>query len=143
MCLTGKMEYRKIKIEDLEPLIIIKKKVEELNDFAPDYEIYYRSLIKNGIGIVAKEGDKIIGYIIGENEEEFNHSYIEDAWVKEEYRYHGLGKKMLEMYETECKRKKITFLSAYVVEDNVDLKAIERRGFRKRKKYFFIEKEIK
>lgn len=137
------MRIRKANLKDLKQLIEIKKNNFQLNDFKVDLEKYYTCLIQDGIVIIAEEKGKLIGVVAGEKELQFSHSYIEDGYVAEKYRKRGLGRKLLSVYEEECKKNNIIFISAHVMEENPGaLKAMQKAGFKKGKKYFLMEKEI-
>lgn len=130
------MNIRKIKTDDIKQIQLLQKKLNNFrkNIFSKENKAFHKrknpedllsekELKKNIIFVVTNDKNKIIGFVIGSLDERKNHKlnklgYIEELFVKEEYRKQGLAQKLLEELEKEFKKKKCNHMTTHTDAEN-------------------------
>ena len=99
--------YELSKVEELKKASGAYMAFSDFKDFAKCHQIFF----------VAEDGKEIVGYLYGEKA-------AGDAallWllvVKPEYRSKGIGKKLIEKFEQECKKRKLYEIILYAPRFN-------------------------
>lgn len=140
-------------IQNLNHQLCIKEYGEFDKTINKDYPIqkigeeYFKERIKNGCALVAIDGDKIVGYLVGgiaETDDYRNISKLAEAenmFVLLEYRSSGIGKRLFDEFIKWCKSKGVKRVC--VVASAKNTRAIEfykREGFNDYS--LVLEKEI-
>jgi ribosomal protein S18 acetylase RimI-like enzyme len=132
----------------LDDLVISEAATNKLRLLTPKPEykdIYFNNVItkvNNGKGriIVAEDGDKLVGYIIGTIEEivgedlfEFKpakEGFITDIFVKEEYRRQGIAEKLMNMIIDFFEKEECDYVKLYTQASNHNAQNLYRKeGF--------------
>jgi ribosomal protein S18 acetylase RimI-like enzyme len=138
------MEIRKLTTNDLEDFFTLVNILDnETNNRAyepgerdSDKEKFKREIIKKieygNIIIVAKDNNELIGYIEGERGS-FRRNYHVihfNIAIKLNYTGKGIGKKLIEEFEKECRKSKIERIELTVFCDNKNaVKLYKKMGY--------------
>ena len=145
------MEIEKPIIEDFDEINVIAKEVHDLHvEFRPDIfkqaekpisQDYFNSLLANNQLYVAKENNRIVGYIIINPKESdgFTEDFyikcktiiVEALGVKKEYKSKGIGTQLMKFVIDYVKRNGYTDIELTVSSENTDaIKFYEKLGMR-------------
>ncbi|EGV42510.1 GNAT family N-acetyltransferase [Bizionia argentinensis JUB59] len=119
----------KVKLEDLETIIAIEQHVFNTDSY-PAFVIRQLFDISRDYFLVAKENDKIFGYIIGGLSTNEQKGWILSLGVHQKGRGKGLGKKLTEGLIEVLKAKNPKEIALTVYSDNVSaIKIYKDLGF--------------
>ena len=113
------VKIRKAELKDVDSCLELSKIPELLNpDKTPSHKWWIKAFVKeNQIFFIAEEGNKIVGFIMGERTTG-NLAIFHSLVVKEDYKNNGIGTKLIKSAEKECKKRKLKAIMLYGYADN-------------------------
>jgi len=137
------MEIRRAEDKDIKQCVELSqiKEFEMPGAVFPDEEYFNESLSK--VFLVAEEGEKIVGFILGFNLT-IKDVYLDLLVVKNKFRSKGVGKKLIEKFREELKLKEVKeyFLIAPKF-NNKTISFYENLGLKKGKEYVLFCERFK
>ncbi|MBM3234503.1 GNAT family N-acetyltransferase [Candidatus Pacearchaeota archaeon] len=125
------MIIKKAELKDCKACLELSKIPELLNpDGTPSHLWWIESFVnENQIFYVAEERGEIIGFTMGERTTG-NIAIRHSTFVKPEFRGKGIGSKLIEQFEAECKRRKLKAIMSYgYAKNNKTIKFFEGKGY--------------
>jgi ribosomal protein S18 acetylase RimI-like enzyme len=142
------MIIRKGKLSDSDELLKLLNATPELQ---PSWEgtLYTRNWVRATLGgkkedlvLIAEENGKIAGFLMAEMWGKKNHSFLDDLFVRAEYRKKKIATKLMDEYERICKKEKLKNIMLLTLTTNRRMqKFIEKRGYKKGNKFYIYEKK--
>jgi ribosomal protein S18 acetylase RimI-like enzyme len=89
---------------------------------------YLQDCIDRQIALVAKDGERTVGFLTGGIEDTLpfktyrQHGHLHNLFVLEEYRGHGIGKRLVSQFIERCKANNVHRIST----DSDDIEALRR-----------------
>jgi ribosomal protein S18 acetylase RimI-like enzyme len=129
------MNYIKIEYcrkEDIKKCVDIARTPElMLPDKTYPDDIYFRKVLdSDSIFLVAKNGKKILGFLIAHNIIGVS-SFLDTLAVSKESRGKGIGRMLVSEYERHIKKEKIHYIFLFAMVTNEStLKFYEKNGFK-------------
>ncbi len=144
------MKIRKAVLKDKNQIMKMIMKTPELQGlgemdsvYSPDYIADSIKDRKRNLALVAEEKGKIVGILLAEMWKKKKYSFFVDIAVLPEYRSKGIGKKLYELYEKECKKQKLKTILGLVQKTNTFMqKFMEKRSYQKGHEFYFYEKSV-
>ena len=98
---------------------------------------------KRNLVLIAKNSNKIAGFIMAELWPEKGFSYFEDLYISPEFRRNGLATTLMNEYEGICKSKGINLISCLVLKRNRRMHRLsEKLGYSRGNEFYFYKKNI-
>lgn len=145
------MKIRKGKLSDLEELYKILNNTPELYGGSYEKDAYSKEEIKENLKgrktdfvlIAEEEGRRMIGFLLAEISKKRKYSYLENLYVKQNYRKKGVASKLMEIYEDECKKKKIKEITLLTLKTNKDMNLfLINKNYRRGKELILFDKRL-
>ncbi len=93
--------------------------------------------------LVAEDDKKIVGLLIAEICDKKKYSFFVNFVVLPDYRSKGIGTKLYDLYEYDCKKNKLKTITALVQTSNKFMQQFcAKKGYNKGNELFFFEKDI-
>jgi len=98
---------------------------------------------KSDVLLVAKEKEKIVGFILIAVHNPTQKATIENIWVHENYRKNGIANKLVAQGLNQLKEKNVKYICALAKVDNlVSIKFFEKNNFSKGYDFTWLHKKI-
>lgn len=144
------MRFRKGKLADLKELLLLLNKTPQLQT-SKEGQTYTKEYVwgtlndkKRNLVLIAEDKKKIIGFLTAEIWKDKKYSYFCDLFVKEGYRKKGIASKLIEQYETYCKKLGIKNFLGQVLTTNKNMqKFIEKRKYKRGNTFYWYERRIR
>lgn len=120
------MHFRKGNVLDIKKLYVLLNSAKELQmDHSVGVVTYPKEWVhdvlahpKSNLVIIADDNNKIAGFLIAHVLADIKMCILNDLYVSPKFRKKGVGSSLLQQYEAFIKKRKFTFSSAFVHENN-------------------------
>lgn len=143
---------KKASLKDKKQILELILKTPELQGCGEMDAVYSEDYIldsikdkKRNLALIAKDNEKnkIVGVLLAEMWKKKKYSFFVDIAVSQEYRSQGIGKKLYEIYEQECKKQKLSTIVGLVQKTNKFMQGfMGKRGYARGEEFYFYEKRI-
>lgn len=134
---------------DIDQVSEIGWNTPEFDPGTGNASFYYKNTLKNwlndpnGITLVAKDEDEVVGFVLATNLPGPRDGYIHELVVLPEHRSQGLGSKLVKMVEERVKELGGNHIFGLVQEGNLGmLEFIKKSGFEVGGKFYYIDKVL-
>jgi len=126
------MEFRKAKQGDCKQVWEMCKIPELINPSGQPPRLWWiKDFVKEKqIFFVAEENKEIIGFVLGERITG-NCAIAHMSAVKKQYQGQGIGTELINLFEKECKKRKLKAILTYAYSKSKSVKILEKRGYEK------------
>jgi len=129
------VQIRPAVVQDIPTVLAMKRRLTELQESdGVDYELYYQSILRNGLFLVAVSGGQVVGYIAVEMDGAI--CYVADSAVLESVRETGIFTMLFKTFANNLQARAdelrargittVTLLCHVKASNNVMMKILEK-----------------
>lgn len=146
-----KMKVRKANQKDVNEVIKLGKKIEEL-EFSSKFPFHDKSELKealkdkNSVFLIAEENKKIIGFLLAKIlfHRTGGWCMLDNLAVKKDERCQGVGTELLKQLYSKLKKEKINYVQVLEEEHHNKTREFWKdKGFKETKKFIWAEMMLK
>lgn len=143
------MKIRKMKTSDIPEIIKIGREIEEFRVDPKIKGFWSKEQLKKWIKskkdslIIAKENNKIIGFVIFAHHVPTGKATFENAWLDKDYRNKGIIENLVKEGIKDLRKKGANYLCALAKTDNLaSIKFLEKNKFMKGFDFSWLHRKI-
>lgn len=130
------------KLEDIDKIKFFVDSFSKELDLDKDTfsKKYYRRILKEGIILIARNNNKIVGVCFGKYNQDENWADLLLIIVDINYRKSGIGKQLILEFENLVKSKNISSIDFYGDEESLNF--FKKMGYEEGRRYISFRKSI-
>lgn len=144
------IKIRKGKLKDLKKIIKLLNKTPELSSGVGNKTYsneWVSSCLKDksrDLVLVAEDNGKLVGFLMAEIWKSKRYSFLSDVFIARRYRNKGVASELVNLYEKECKKKRINKLLMLALVKNSKIhKFLKKRHYKQGEIFYLYEGALK